>query len=633
MNNDVNSVAVSAGLKAALGYYRLVAEIGRGGMASVFLALFPNGDETTRKVVLKQLHPELAMDDDFRAMFEDEARLATRLHHPNVVETYDIYSDLELCVLVMEFLDGQTLSRIRQRARKVNNVPLSIHLRIIAEVLRGLHYVHELTDEDNRPLGIVHRDVTPSNVFVTYDGRVKMVDFGIAKAPSRIAETRMGVLKGKLAYMSPEAVRGESVDRRSDIFSVGVILWEAATGLRLWQDHDEVAVYRRLAMGDLPLEPPGAPAPHPDILRIAKRALSIDPYERYRTAEEMQLEIEGLLVRLGKLTGPPALSAYMESFFAVEREKFQKILDDAVARFPTKPVSKRRLLANELTDSYPALDPTEPPTTVSRPGGGTFRTTSYDVSLDKDEVPDFRPRRRSFVFGMAAAAVATTIALLARAPRVQDGSLLGTALRGVSEKSTSGAEPHAANREVAANTAVVPHRSAPAIDAKVSPEPVAPEDVPAQRISPADGLPQSIPSQAMLSQDIAPAEVTARRMAATAPAVVAEPLITTVFSAHPTEARFFLDGEPMSGNPVTLHRRPDDKRHLIRVEAPGYPTVARVIGLDRDMTREFDLVSGSPASPAAARVARPRETNAEPASLPKPRRGKRPLDREDPWGF
>jgi serine/threonine-protein kinase len=158
------------------------------------------------------------------------------------------------------------------------------------------------------PLGIVHRDVTPSNIFVKYDGGVKVVDFGIAKATIRQNETRMGVLKGKLAYMSPEAVRSERIDRRSDIFSVGIMLWEAATGRRLWQEHDEVAVYRRLAAGDLPLQAPGAHGTGADMLRIAERALAIDPSQRYATAEEMRQELEELMAGLGKTTHVPALA-------------------------------------------------------------------------------------------------------------------------------------------------------------------------------------------------------------------------------------------------------------------------------------------------------------------------------------
>ncbi|HMI85568.1 MAG TPA: serine/threonine-protein kinase [Polyangiaceae bacterium] len=415
MNTDSNSIAVSAGLRAALGYHRLVVEIGRGGMASVFLALFPNGDGTNRKMVLKQLHPDLALDDDFRAMFEDEARVATRLHHDNVVETYDIYADRERCVLVMEFLDGQTLSRVRQRARKIGNLPLSLHLRVIADVLAGLHYVHELTDHGGAPLGIVHRDVTPSNVFITYDGRVKLVDFGIAKATTRIAVTQMGVLKGKLAYMSPEAVRGEPVDRRSDIFSVGVMLWEAATGLRMWENHDDIAVLRRLVTGDLPLESANTERANPTLLRIAERALSVDPCHRYATAQQMGKELEKLLAKLGDAPRAPALGAYLQSSFAVEREKLQNIVDKAQARFAGQPVSQRRI-AVERSGLHATLDPCEPPTMVSKPSGGTFRGATYDVALESNDLPDFRPRRRGFLLGTAAAVISLGVAVLAHAP-------------------------------------------------------------------------------------------------------------------------------------------------------------------------------------------------------------------------
>jgi len=603
MNTNSNSLTVGAGLKAALGYYRLVAEIGRGGMASVFLALFPNGDGTSRKVVLKQLHAELAMDDEFRAMFEDEARLATRLHHGNVVETFDIYSDLDLCVLVMEFLDGQTLSRVRQRAQRVSSIPLSIHLRVLADVLSGLHYVHELTNGDGRPLGIVHRDVTPSNVFITYDGRVKVVDFGIAKASTRLAETRIGVLKGKLAYMSPEAVRGEPVDRRSDIFSVGVMLWEAATGRRLWQDHDEVAIYRRLATGDLPLEPPDAAVANLELFRIAKRALSVDPYQRYDNAEEMRQEIENLLVQLGKITRAAALSAYMESFFAVEREKFQQVVDDALARFPTKPIPQRRLIANELTDSYPALDPSEPPTTVASPSGGTFRTTSFDLPQEALEVPDFRPRRHGFVLAAASAAMAVAVAFVAHGPL--ENSWLWSTLQRSTNSPAATTLPTASPAVVATVIDADPANVRPAI-----------VNAPSAAVAPHSNAVPGVPT--------APRAAVAEQKAT----------ITAVFSARPAEARFFLDGEPVQGNPVTFHRQPDDKKHRVRVEAPGYATMWRAIDLDRDITREFDLVSQAPPPTAATRMARPAEVREEPPpNVSKPRRGKRTLDREDPWGI
>jgi serine/threonine-protein kinase len=316
----------------------------------------------------------------------------------------------------MEFLEGQTLSRVRQRARREGNVPLPIHLRVLAEVLAGLHYVHELTDQGGRPLGIVHRDVTPSNVFLTYDGRVKVVDFGIAKATTCTIETQMGVLKGKLSYMSPESVRGEPVDRRSDIFSVGVMLWEAATGLRFWQDHDDVAVYRRLVTGDLPLHRAGMQAADGELLRIAKRALAIEPCQRYENAEQMQQEIESLLDGLGNIAQAPSLSVLMDSWFAAERERLRKLVDRAEARFPAPPVSQRRPPVSGLSDSYAALDPSEPPTALSTPSGSTFRGASYDVPLDPGEWTDFRPRRHGFLLGAAAVALSVGVAVVAQEP-------------------------------------------------------------------------------------------------------------------------------------------------------------------------------------------------------------------------
>ena len=572
MTTDSNVLAVSAGLRAALGYYRLVAEIGRGGMANVFLALFPNGDGTSRQVVLKQLQAELAQEDEFRTMFENEARLATRFRHKNVVDTYDIYSDRDLCVLVMEFLHGQTLSRIRQRAKQGSQVPFSIQLRVLAEVLAGLHYVHEFTDELGTPLGIVHRDVTPSNVFVTYDGQVKVVDFGIAKATIRRAETRMGVLKGKLAYMSPEAVRGERIDRRSDIFSVGVMLWEAATGRRLWQEHDEVAMYRRLTTGDLPIQAPDAQGTSKDMLRIAERALAVEPFQRYATAEEMRQELEDLLGRLGKTTRVAGLAGYMEAFFSVEREKFQAIVDEALARFPSRSIPESRLLRNEVSASYPGVDTADPPTPIASPttSGGTFRTatTSYDITDDENATPDFRPgRRRAWGVAFVAAAAALGVAYAAHMPIDAPASAGGAAVA---------AMPTATDRE--ATTSV--HHAAPQ-------PPLAPQ------------TPSVTPESAPAVQ--APARAT----------------ISAFFVARPAHSRLFLDGVPLEGNPASIRRLPDDKRHLLRIEAQGYATLVRPLDLDRDVAKEFEL-----APSAGLRD-----------EVPKPRPAKRASGRDDPWGI
>jgi serine/threonine-protein kinase len=299
-------------------------------MADVYLALAPSMDGGSSQVVIKQLRSDVLDDEDFRAMFFDEARLAKRLDHPNIVKTYDVGKDGESCFLVMEFLDGQPLSRVRRHARRTGVVAsLPVLLRVFSEVLAGLHYVHELVDQDGVPLGVVHRDVTPQNVFVTYDGQVKVVDFGIAKARARQAgETRVGVVKGKLSYMAPENVTGEHVDRRSDIFSVGVMLWEAATGRRLWNGLDELAIYQKLISGELPTES-GRVDMSPQLFAIVERALAPDPASRYATAAEMRRALEALPERGSSASD---IAEYLDQLFVDERRRFHRRVEEEVTR-------------------------------------------------------------------------------------------------------------------------------------------------------------------------------------------------------------------------------------------------------------------------------------------------------------
>jgi serine/threonine-protein kinase len=339
----------------ALGHYHLVAEIGRGGMADVYLALAPSMEGGSSQVVVKQLRSDVLDDEDFRVMFFDEARLAKKLDHPNVVKTYDVGKDGESCFLVMEFLDGQPLSRIRRHARRTGVVaPLAVHLRIFGEVLAALHYVHELADQDGVPLGVVHRDVTPQNVFVTYGGRVKVLDFGIAKARARQAgETRVGVVKGKLSYMAPENVRGDQVDRRSDVFSVGVMLFEAATGKRFWQGLDELAIYQKLISGELPVEA-GRADMSPQLFAIVEHALASDPESRYATAAEMQRALEALSE---PRSAPADVASYLDQLFVDERRRFHERVEEEVRRleageFPAE-------LPNLRNDGLPLSGPAE----------------------------------------------------------------------------------------------------------------------------------------------------------------------------------------------------------------------------------------------------------------------------------
>jgi serine/threonine-protein kinase len=309
-----------------LGKYHLIAELGHGGMADVYLAVAQGPAGFSKLQVIKQLRPALAENPEIVSMFLDEARLAARLNHPNVVQTYEVEQDGELCFIAMEYLDGQPLDRILRRARKQGALPLPLHLRILSDALMGLHHAHELCDFDGTPLRVVHRDVSPHNIFVTYDGQVKVVDFGIAKAANGSAETRTGVLKGKIAYMSPEQALGETLDRRSDLFAVGILLHEALSGDRFWKTTTEVQILHKLSNGLIPSvdELPQAP---PALRRICARALARKLSDRYATAADFHEDLEAFLREIGS---PPEreVGAYVASLFQDRRQQARAVVEE-----------------------------------------------------------------------------------------------------------------------------------------------------------------------------------------------------------------------------------------------------------------------------------------------------------------
>ncbi|MCA9554474.1 MAG: serine/threonine protein kinase, partial [Myxococcales bacterium] len=227
------------------GKYRLEKRIATGGMAEVFLA--HRLDEPLKPLVIKRILPHLIKSGDFVQMFLDEARIAAQLSHPNVVGILDIGQVEGTYYLAMEYVHGEDIRRIYNRAYKLQrSLPLSHSIRVIADAALGLGHAHKLTDLAGQPLGLVHRDVSPQNILVTYDGEAKVVDFGIAKAANKVAETRAGVLKGKYSYMSPEQALGEGIDHRTDIFALGIILYETTTGTRLFKRENELATLQAI---------------------------------------------------------------------------------------------------------------------------------------------------------------------------------------------------------------------------------------------------------------------------------------------------------------------------------------------------------------------------------------------------
>jgi serine/threonine-protein kinase len=208
-------------------------------MATVYVARMSGAAGFARTVAIKRLHPHLAADPAFSAMFVDEARLAARIRHPNVIDTLDVVADSGELFLVMDFVLGETLARlIRQTEKRGIHLPAPVVSSIVVGALEGLHAAHEATNERGEPLGIVHRDISPQNILVARDGVARVLDFGVAKAAGRVQETEGGEIKGKLAYMSPEQLTRKPVDRRCDIFAMGIVLWEALTSKRLFGGED-----------------------------------------------------------------------------------------------------------------------------------------------------------------------------------------------------------------------------------------------------------------------------------------------------------------------------------------------------------------------------------------------------------
>jgi len=278
--------------RTVVGRYTIFGEIASGGMATVHYGRLLGPVGFSRTVAIKRLHPQYAKDPEFVAMFLDEARLAARIQHPNVVPTLDIVATEGELFLVLEYVQGETLARLVRATRdRGERVPPQVAAAIITQALHGLHAAHEAKDERGTPLGIVHRDVSPQNVLVGVDGVARVLDFGVAKAAVRLQTTREGQLKGKLAYMAPEQLGGH-VDRLTDIYAVGVLLWEALTTQRLYEANNEGELLRKVLLGRP--DPPSAHAPGlpPAVDPIVLRALELDPKKRFQTAREMAIAIE-----------------------------------------------------------------------------------------------------------------------------------------------------------------------------------------------------------------------------------------------------------------------------------------------------------------------------------------------------
>ena len=390
-----------------LGRYEIITNLASGGMATVFLGRALGAAGFNRLVAIKLLHPHIAADEQFISMFIDEARLAARIRHPNVVATVDLQYGPEGHYLVMDFVEGESLlGLLRQTVKNNKPMPSGIAIRIVLDALAGLHAAHELTGDSGEPLNLVHRDVSPHNILVGVDGISRIVDFGVARAEERIGTTRDGQVKGKLAYMAPEQTNNEPVDRRVDVFTSGIVLWEALTAKRLFRGQTDAEVVRNLIDKPIPRLREISPAFPQALDDVVARALQRDKNARFDTALEFAEELEKAAEALG-IASAKQVGAYV-------RESAGDVIDN---------VMKRVCAFQEgVRDRKTKLEIAE----IDEGEGSAVRTSAGAMIAPSAQelVAEGPPARRPIVFAIAAAAfvivgaiIATVTLLVAQSPQ------------------------------------------------------------------------------------------------------------------------------------------------------------------------------------------------------------------------
>jgi serine/threonine-protein kinase len=318
------------------GKYVLLDRVAVGGMAEIFLARQEGLEGFEKTIVIKRIRPHLSNQKSFVNMFLNEAKLAAQLNHPNIVQIYDLGKIGESYFIAMECIVGRDMRRILPKAEAMGmEFPLVYALKVASSVCEGLYYAHQRADIYGNPLRIVHRDVTPENIFVSFDGTVKILDFGIAKAANQIEQTRAGEIKGKLSYMSPEQCMGKALDQRSDIFSLGAVLYEWITGNKLFSGDSEVAILKSITDGKI-VPPSEIRAELPEAVeRILMKALERDREQRYQTAWEMQSDLDSFLTKRDFTPSNIHLANFMRELFKDElEEERQRLVAEGAPQSP-----------------------------------------------------------------------------------------------------------------------------------------------------------------------------------------------------------------------------------------------------------------------------------------------------------
>jgi serine/threonine protein kinase len=565
-----------------LGKYRLLVELGRGGMGVVYLSVLRGAGGFRKLLVLKELREECLNDDMVVTMFLDEARLAARLNHPNIVQTLEVGGEGRRRFIAMEYIEGQTLSRVLARARKRGTrVAPEVHLRVILDVLVALEYAHTLRDFDGGCLGVVHRDVSPGNVLITYEGQTKLVDFGIAKtllpaegtapisherdrAPS---PTHAKLITGKVRYMSPEQATGAHVDGRADVFAVGVMLWEAIVGRRPWDGLSTEVVLQSLRFGAVPRLREACSDLDPQLAEIVDRAMAADRDARYPSARAMREDLEGYVgTRRAAPVSNRGLAALVSDLFGSDRMMLQEVVDAQLRRSDSDGMN----LPSNVSMQRTMMD---------------FTPKSAVHSVSPRDMDDSTPR--------------SPLRASKPAPLSRKGVLV-----------LGGGAVFA----VAIVTTIVVARSAALRSAAI--------------------LPDSPPPATARAAALLPLSTAERAPTPTSHVVV---------RASPPEARISVD-DVVVPNPYVIDHVRDGVPHQLRATAPGYGMRTWALSYDSDLYMDLALAREAPPRPLERRAFPRSQTAPQPTTVeapplpPQPTRMEapatkpaRPIQRDNPY--
>lgn len=402
-----------------VGRYDIIYPLSQGGMASVYVGRLPGLAGFERLVAIKVIHPYLSQELEFVDMFLDEARLAARIHHPNVGEIFEVDEDDGLFYMVMELVQGHSLQSFMKRARALGlAVSQPIAAFIASKICHGLQAAHDLRGPDGEPIRLVHRDVSPRNILLSYEGFVKLIDFGVAWAKDRVSHTESGLLKGKVGYMAPEQIRGQNLDARSDVFSLGVVMYLMVTGSHPFPGATDAERMHKILNSKFTSPRKANPGLYPAMERILLKAMSGNPHDRFESAAHMAQELKKFIRQTSEDLGAQELSVLMHSLFSSEKEEhdgkirsFHKDAEDRGVRAASMP-------ARVSWQSEPSVSGTRRPSLIEEtarehPGA---RANELDQDPDANHTDEVlaliaRKRRPLLVFAGLVCAIAVSMVL------------------------------------------------------------------------------------------------------------------------------------------------------------------------------------------------------------------------------